>query len=284
MTKCISILLVVLLVGTLLAACGGTSSKEEDKSQNQQSQGNKIEGTLEIAGSTSVSPLAQDVADAFMAKYPGVTVNIQSIGSSSGIRAPKDGAAPIGMASRDLRQEEKDWGVKEYVVARDGIAVVGHPANTKADDLTLAQVTKIFKGEITNWSEVGGDDKEIIVVSREEGSGTRGAFEEILDYKGQLRADALIGDGNGNVKANVQNNQYAIGYLSLGFLDETVKTIKVDGEDPTVENIQAGKYPVQRPFIMVTLGEEDELTKAYLEFMLSAEGQTIAANGYIPVK
>lgn len=243
----------------------------------------KLSGTLEVAGSTSVAPLVQDIADAFMDKNPDVTINIQALGSSAGIKAPVDKSAPIGMSSRNLKDEEKAWGLDEHVIAIDGIAVVSHPDNA-VKGLTKEQLKKIYVGEIKNWKDVGGEDTEIIVISREEGSGTRGAFEELVGFEGELRVDALIGDGNGNVKSNLQTNKNAIAYLSLGYIDDKTKVLEIDGFAGTVENIVSGKYPISRPLMMVTLGDLDPVAKAYLDFCMSDEGQKIVAEKYISVK
>lgn len=243
----------------------------------------KLSGTLEVAGSTSVAPLAQDIADAFMDKNPDVTINIQALGSSAGIKAPVDKSAPIGMSSRNLKDEEKAWGLDEHVIAIDGIAVVSHPDNA-VKGMTKEQLKKIYVGEIKNWKEVGGEDAEIIVISREEGSGTRGAFEELVGFEGELRVDALIGDGNGNVKSNLQTSKNAIAYLSLGYIDDKTKVLEIDGFAGTVENIVSGKYPISRPLMMVTLGDLDPVAKAYLDFCMSDEGQKIVAEKYISVK
>lgn len=252
----------------------------------------KLEGTVAVVGSTSVAPLAQKLADAFMAKHDGVKIDVQGVGSTAGVKAANEGAADIGMASRNLKTAEKEWGLDEHVIAYDGIAVAVHPSNTVAA-LEPEQVTAIFKGEITNWSELGGADEEILVISREAGSGTRGAFEEIMELEEKnaegkkvsaVRADALIAEGNGAVKANVAGKAYGIGYLSLAYVDESVQTVKISGVEPTVEEILAGSYTVSRPFLMLTKGEISEAAQAYLDFVFSEEGQTIVAEKEIPVK
>lgn len=286
LTKLISVVMAFVMVAAVFAGCAGTSSKPEEESKaagEAKGEEAKISGTIEVAGSTSVQPLAQNLADAFMAKHPDVIINIQGIGSSKGVKAAKDATADIGTASRELKTEEKGWGLTEHIIARDGIAVAVHP-NNPVSDLTKEQVMKIFKGEIKNWKEIGGADKAIIVVSREAGSGTRGAFEEIVGFEGELREDALIADGNGAVKQNVQTKENAIGYLSLGYLNDSVKALKVGGIEPTVENIKDGTYPVARPFLMLTNGEMKPQVKAYMNFIMSDEGQEIVAEDYIPVK
>lgn len=279
MKKLISVGLVILLAVTMFAGC----AKEEEPSGTS---GSALSGTLSIAGSTTVAPPAQDLADAFEAMYPDARVDVQGIGSSAGMKMLNEGGAEIGMASRELKQKELDWGLEPIAIAYDGIAVVVNPANG-VSELSKEQIQKIFKGEITNWSEVGGADEEILVVSREAGSGTRGAFEEILKLEGDegsmVVESALIAEGNGAVKANIASKTQAIGYISLGIVDETVKAVKVDGAEATVENIKSGAYAVSRPLNMATKGEVSELAKAYLDFVMSPEGQKIVANHYIPV-
>ncbi|NLC83687.1 MAG: phosphate ABC transporter substrate-binding protein [Ruminococcaceae bacterium] len=280
MKKVFTIILSLILVFAV-TACGTGSTTASDTPTGTTAA--KLSGTLEVAGSTSVAPLAQDIADAFMDKNPDVTINIQALGSSAGIKAPVDKSAPIGMSSRNLKDEEKAWGLDEHVIAIDGIAVVSHPDNA-VKGLTKEQLKKIYVGEIKNWKDVGGEDTEIIVISREEGSGTRGAFEELVGFEGELRVDALIGDGNGNVKSNLQTNKNAIAYLSLGYIDDKTKVLEIDGFAGTVENIVSGKYPISRPLMMVTLGDLDPVAKAYLDFCMSDEGQKIVAEKYISVK
>jgi phosphate transport system substrate-binding protein len=289
MKKVFTIILSLILVFAV-TACGTGSTTASDTPTGTTASDTptgttaaKLSGTLEVAGSTSVAPLAQDIADAFMDKNPDVTINIQALGSSAGIKAPVDKSAPIGMSSRNLKDEEKAWGLDEHVIAIDGIAVVSHPDNA-VKGLTKEQLKKIYVGEIKNWKEVGGDDAEIIVISREEGSGTRGAFEELVGFEGELRVDALIGDGNGNVKSNLQTSKNAIAYLSLGYIDDKTKVLEIDGFAGTVENIVSGKYPISRPLMMVTLGDLDPVAKAYLDFCMSDEGQKIVAEKYISVK
>ena len=264
------LLLTLTFIGTImLTACGGQS----DNSQS-----------ISVVGSTSVAPIAEALAE----KYQEGIVDIQSVGSSAGIKAAADGTADIGMSSRDLKAEEKS-GLKEYKIALDGIAVVVNSKNI-AKDLTVEQLQKIYKGEITNWKEVGGKDAPIIVVSREEGSGTRGAFEELVGLENKetkasmLLPAAVIGDGNGSVKQNVASKENAIGYLSLGSVDTTVKTLTIAGVSPTVDNIKNGTYKISRPFILLTKVEPTEASKKFIDYVLSEEGQKIVKEkGYITI-
>ncbi len=284
MKKMVALLGLAMIVSMVFIGCGGDAShKGGTQNIGGAQQENILEGTVNIIGSTSVQPVAQSLADAFSNVEPGIQVDIQGVGSTAGVKAANDGTANIGTASRELKTEEKEWGLTEHVIAMDGIAIAIHPNNNVAD-LTKNQAARIFKGEITNWNEVGGADKEIIVVSREDGSGTRGAFEEILGIEGQLSEKALIGEGNGAVKQNIATKENAIGYVSLGYLDNSIKALSVDGVEATVENIQANKYPVARPFLMLTKSEISSETKAFLDFIMSEEGQKIVGEDYISVK
>jgi phosphate transport system substrate-binding protein len=273
--KRVSVLLVIVMAVLLFAGCATESAG-----------GAALSGTLSVAGSTTVAPPAQALADAFEARYPETRIDVQGIGSSAGMKMLNEGGCEIGMASRELKQKELDWGLEPIAIAYDGIAVVVHPSNG-VSDLTKEEIQKIFMGEIKNWSEVGGANEEILVVSREDGSGTRGAFEEILKLEGDegsmVVESALIAEGNGAVKANIASKSQAIGYISLGIVDETVKALQVEGAEVTVANIKSGAYGVSRPLNMATNGEMSELAKIYLDFVMSPEGQKIVAEHYIPV-
>ncbi|SHH98881.1 phosphate ABC transporter substrate-binding protein [Clostridium grantii] len=281
----LGISLVVALVG-----CGSNNATNNSTSNagEESAVESKLEGTVAVVGSTSVQPLAQELADAFSEIEPGIQVDIQGVGSSAGVKAANEGTADIGTSSRELKEEEKGYGLTEHIIAYDGIAIVVSPNNT-VEDLTTEQIAQIFKGEITNWSEVGGADADILVVSREDGSGTRGAFEELVKLLDEndaslVRADALIADGNGAVKANVASKENAIGYVSLEYLDDTLKAVKVDDVEVSVENIKAGTYKISRPFLMLTNGELNEATQAYLDFIMSDAGQEIVGEKLITVK
>ncbi|MFA5524900.1 MAG: phosphate ABC transporter substrate-binding protein [Tissierellales bacterium] len=282
--KLLSLILVVVLASLAFVGCTGSDDNKapnnvQDGKQNESS----LKGTVNIIGSTSVQPLSQELADVFASVETGIQIDIQGVGSTAGVKSANDGTADIGTASRELKAEEKEWGLTEHVIARDGIAIAVHPNNT-VSDLTTDQAAKIFKGEITNWKEVGGADKEIIVVSREAGSGTRGAFDEILKIEDTLSEKALVAEGNGAVKQNIATKETAIGYVSLGYIDESIKPVKIDGVEPTVETIQSNEYPVARPFLMLTKGELKPEVKAFIDFIMSSEGQKIVGEGYIPVK
>lgn len=235
-----------------------------------------ISGTITMAGSTSMEKLANAVAESFMVKYPGVTVTAEFTGSSAGIEAVLAGSVDIGNSSRSLKEEEKSSGAVENIVAIDGIAVITDPSNT-AVALTTGQLTDIYTGEIRNWSEAGGADEAIVVIGREAGSGTRGAFEELLGIEDAC-AYANELDSTGAVMAKVASTPGAIGYVSLDVLDASVKALSIDGTEPTEENIKAGSYLLSRPFVMATNGEISEQGDAVQElfaYLDSEEGQEL---------
>ncbi|MFA6075525.1 MAG: phosphate ABC transporter substrate-binding protein [Negativicutes bacterium] len=246
---------------------------------------------MAMVGSTSVQPLAQELADAYEKANPGVKIDVQGVGSTAGVNAAHDKTADIGMSSRELTAAEKQWKMQEVVLALDGISVVVNPANQTVD-LSVEQIRKIFKGEITNWKQVGGKDAPILVVSREAGSGTRTAFEELTKVAVKkdgkeislLKADALIADGNGSVQANVAAKDNAIGYMSMGMVDKAVKALKVEGVQATDANVVAKKYSLSRPFILLVNGEASEAVKAFLKFSTSPEAKKIIGKHYIPVE
>ena len=246
----------------------------------------KLSGSIQMVGSTSMEKLANALAESFMEKYPDVTVTAEFVGSGAGIEAVTAGTADIGNSSRNLKDEEKANGAVENVVAIDGIAVCVDPANT-VEGLTKEQLTNIYLGQITNWSEVGGADSPIIVVGREAGSGTRGAFEELLKIEDQC-AYANELDSTGAVMAKVASTPGAIGYVSLDVVDDSVIALPLEGVEPTAENIKAGKYFLSRPFVMATKGEisaQNELVQAWFDFVLGDEGQEVASKvGLITVK
>ena len=245
-----------------------------------------LSGSISMVGSTSMEKLANALSEAFMEEYPDVTVTAEFVGSGAGIEAVTNGTADIGNSSRSLKDEEKAAGVVENVVAIDGIAVCVDPANEVAD-LTKEQLTNIYNGTVTNWKEVGGADEPIIVIGREAGSGTRGAFEELVDLvDGCKYANEL--DSTGAVIAKVASTPGAIGYASLDALDDSVKALSLEGVEATAENIKAGNYFLSRPFVMATKGEiseQNDLVQAWFDFVLGDEGQQIASEvGLITVK
>lgn len=235
-----------------------------------------LSGSISMVGSTSMEKFANALSEVFMEKYPNVTVQAEFVGSGAGIEAVTNGSADIGNSSRNLTDEEKANGIAENIVAIDGIAVVVDPANTVAD-LTKQQLTDIYSGTVTNWSEVGGSDSPIVVVGREAGSGTRSAFEEILGLEDACAYSSEL-DSTGAVMARVASTPGAIGYVSLDVLDDTVKALNLEGTEPTAENIKAGSYFLSRPFVMATNGEiseQNELVQALFDFVYSDEGDAV---------
>lgn len=294
--KLVLFIIIPLAIGSVLAACGNNDNqasakndatkevsednRQEEIKEDSRQEAADLSGHISIVGSTSVQPLAQLLADAFTDIEPEVVIDVQGVGSSAGIKAVNDGSADIGMASRELNEEEKTWGITEIPIAVDGIAVIVNP-NNPVNNLTLEEIAKIYKGEITNWKDVGGKDREIIVVSREEGSGTRGAYDEIVGIEGELLKNALIQNGNGPVRAKVMSTEEAIGYISLGYVDDSVKAISVDGVEPSEEKIKSGEYPVSRRLLMLTKGEVPPYVQAYLDFILGPEGEKIVSKNYV---
>jgi len=241
----------------------------------------KSEAGIIIAGSTSVQPYAEVVAEEYMILHPGVEIDIQGGGSSAGITAAQSGIADIGMSSRSLKDEEKSlWYVE---IARDGLAVIVNPANS-VQDLTLDQVRGIYAETITTWNEVGGQKSKIHVIAREEGSGTRSAFIDLVMGKTtEITPRAIVQDSNGAVRQLVADDPNAIGFISLGLVNDKVKALELGGVAATRENVENGSYMLSRPFLFVALGEPTGLTKEFVDFILSAEGQKILMNeGLIP--
>lgn len=235
-----------------------------------------LSGSISMVGSTSMEKFANALSESFMEKYPNVTVTAEFVGSGAGIEAVSNGTADIGNSSRNLKDEEKAGGVAENIVAIDGIAVVVDGANT-VEDLTKQQLSDIYEGKITNWKDAGGNDAPIVVVGRESGSGTRSAFEELLKLEDMCKYSNEL-DSTGAVMAKVASTPGAIGYVSLDVLDDTVKAVKLEGAEPTEENIKAGSYFLSRPFVMATKGdisEQNDLVKALFDYIYSDEGAEI---------
>ena len=287
---CLGLSIVMAL--SLLTACGGETSTAGSETgstttSTSQSAGNtgatqEITGTVNTDGSTSMADVMAVLKETFKEVQPGVNVNYTGSGSGSGITNVLNGSVDIGLSSRALKAEEEEQGAVAHIVALDGVAVVVNPENTVAD-LTVEQIAKIFSGEITNWSEVGGADAEIAVFGRESGSGTRGAFEEIVGVE-----DACVYtneySSTGDMVGAVAGNPNAIGYASLSAVDESVIAVKVNGVTPSEATVKDGTYEIQRPFVMVTKEgtELSEAAQAVLDYATSAEvAEYIAAAGAV---
>lgn len=237
---------------------------------------------LTLAGSTSIQPFADKWAEVFMATHPDYGVNVQGGGSSAGIQACKSGACQIGMSSRELKQDEKD--LVEIVVARDGLAVIVHPSNP-VRGARVGEIKQIFAGDLRNWKLLGGPDRSITVVTREEGSGTRGAFQEMVMGKTRVFKGAITQDSNGTVREIVAHDPYAVGFISLGLVNTQVKALELDGAPGNEENIRNGSYKLVRPFLFVSQGEPSGHARDFIDFVLSPEGQELVRKeGLLPIK
>lgn len=268
---------IVIVVGALSACSNQNGDKSDDTKQSTEENTEKeLSGTLTMAGSTSMEKLAGVVVESFMNKYPDVVLTAEFIGSSAGVEAVLAGTVDIGNASRNLKDSEKTAGAVENIVAIDGIAVILDSANTVVN-LTKDQLVQIYTGVINNWSAVGGADQPIVVVGRESGSGTRGAFEELLELEDLCKYSNEI-NSTGGVLAKVASTPGAIGYVSIDVLDDSVIAVSIDDITPTEENIKGGSYLLSRPFVMATVGEvstQSELVQAFFEYMMSDEGQEL---------
>ena len=277
MKKIITFALAALLALSLVA-CGSEpktddTAKTDDQSQTQ----TQLTGTVSTDGSTSMEKVIGALSESFMAQNGDVTVNYNPTGSGSGITAVQEGTCDIGLSSRALKDEEKSAGLKETVLAYDGIAIIVHPDNP-VSDLTLEQIAKLYTGEITNWKDVGGNDAEVVLIGREAASGTRDGFESITGTKDtcQYRQELT---STGDVITAVSQNPDAIGYASLASVKDSVKALSVGGVTPSEDTVKDGSYPVQRPFVLVTV-EGKELSpaaQAFFDYALSSDAAGIIA-------
>lgn len=286
------VLTMAMVLGSMTGCTSGktTNAASDSTAANveapENAAGADLSGSITMAGSTSMEKLANAVAESFMEKYPNVTIQAEFTGSSAGVESLLAGSADIGNSSRNLKESETESGAVENIVAIDGIAVVVDPDNT-VTDLTKEQLIAIYQGETKNWRELGGMDQAIVVIGREAGSGTRGAFEEILEIE-DLCAYANELDSTGAVMAKVASTPGAIGYVSLDVLDDTVTALALEGTPATADNIKAGTYFLSRPFVMATKGEiseQNEQVQALFAWLASKEGkQVITAVGLITVE
>ena len=290
MKKTLAIVLSLVLCIGLLAACGSedtepstnpTANTTEPSTAPTQA-AEELSGNVNVNGSTSMGDVIAALTEGFNEANPDVTINYTGSGSGAGITGVLDGTCDLGLSSRALTDDEKSQGAVENIIALDGVAVVVNPENT-VTDLTTEQIAQIFTGEITNWSELGGADAEIAVFGRENGSGTRSAFEEIVGVE-----DACVYtneySSTGDVIGNVASNPNAIGYASLSAVDETVAAVNVNGVAPSEATVLDGTYEIQRPFVIVTV-EGTELSaeaQAFLDYAMSADvADIIAAAGAV---
>jgi phosphate transport system substrate-binding protein len=266
----LSLALAVSVSATGLAGC--VSSAERAKTQ------------LTVTGSTTVLPIAEVAATEFMAANPGTKVLVAGVGSSAGIESVSNGTAQIGTSSRDLKPEELKLGLVDTKIALDAIAVIVNPQNP-VTSLTTSQVADIFSGKITNWRELGGPDLEIGLVNRDEASGTREAFLKLVLKGGAFDPTAAVLPGTGQVRSVVAQSPIAIGYISLGFVDKTVKALVIDGIAPNETTVADGSYPISRLLHFFTKGEPTGLAKAYVDFVMSpaVQDRVVRDAGFLPM-
>ena len=226
---------------------------------------------ITIAGSTSVMPFVEKLAEYFMLQNTNFIIDVQGGGSTAGIQACINNTVHLGMSSRKLKEGER---LNEIIICYDGISVVVHPSNP-INGLSMEQVRAIFSGKIKNWKELGWINRRIDAITREEGSGTRGSFEELVMKNEEIDDSIMVQDSNGSVKEIVATDPYAIGYISLGLVDKRVKALTIDGVVPTVSNIKTGAYKITRPFLFLSNGEPDDRTREFIEFVLSKQGQDL---------
>ena len=286
MKRIVSIAL-CLILALSLAACGQTAAPAATAAPATEAPAitaaAKLSGTVATDGSTSMEKVIGALGEAFMEANPDTTFTYNPTGSGSGIQAVQEGRCDIGLSSRALKDAEKEAGLTETVLAYDGIAMIVNPANP-VEDLSLEQIADIYTGKITNWSEVGGNDSQIVLIGREAGSGTRGGFEEIVgvvdacQYRQELSS-------TGDVITTVAQNPDAIGYASLAAVKDTVKALKVAGVAPAEATVKDGTYTIQRPFVLATkTGEKlNDVAQAFFDYATSAEaGEIITAAGAVP--
>ena len=282
--------LLVLVMALSMAACGqqeapATTAAPADTTAApaDTTAPAKLSGTVSTDGSTSMEKVIGALGEAFMEANPDVTFTYNPTGSGTGIQAVAEGRCDIGLSSRALKAEEKDSGLIETILAYDGIAVIVNPENP-VSDLTLAQIADIYTGKITNWSEVGGADAEIVLIGREAGSGTRSGFEEIVgvvdacQYRQELSS-------TGDVITTVAQNPGAIGYASLASVKDTVKAVQVEGVTPSEATVKDGSYAIQRPFVLVTKEGVtlSEAAQAFFDYVTSSDAnEVITAAGVVP--
>ncbi len=256
---------VVFLMAVAFTGCGSENTSNGALNRN-----------VTLAGSTSMEKLCEAMSESFMEANPGVTVTVEYTGSGAGLESLAAGSVNIGNASRGLKDSERENGCVENIVAIDGIAVITDK-NNSLKDISAENLAKLYTGEITNWSEMGGVDQSVVVIGREAGSGTRDSFEELLEIKDECEYAQEL-DSTGAVLAKVAATPGAIGYVSLDVVDSTVIGLKIDGVEPTEEQILAGNYLLQRPFVMATKGEiseQSEVVQAWFAYINSDAGREV---------
>lgn len=278
MKKLISILMSICMLAVVLTGCGASDTESKQTTGNT-----ALSGTVSTDGSTSMEKVIEYLKEAYTEKNSDVKVTYNPTGSSAGIQAVESGSCDIGLSSRDLKDDEKE-NLEGTVIAIDGIAIIVNPENP-VTDLTIEQIAKLYKGEITNWNEVGGNDAPVVLIGREPSSGTRDGFESITDTEDECQyAQELT--STGDVVQTVASNPNAIGYASLASVKDTVKAVDVEGVAPSTKTIQDGSYKIQRNFVFVTK-KDTELTgaaKDFFEFVTSGDADSLIEEaGAVPV-
>lgn len=276
--KSLKITCSMLILGSFISSFVGCSNNNLGHAES---------GKISISGSTSIGPLMEKIAEDYEEENTGVSIEINQVGSSAGIKDAINKVSEIGMSSRELKEEEEEKEVNGTVIAYDGIAIITNK-NNPIKNLTMEQIKDIYTGKITNWSEIeGGNDNDIIVTSREDGSGTRDAFQELIGFTSEeLIGNAMISNGNGGLKVMVEGNENAIAFVSFEYLDDSVNVVNVEGVEPKADSVRNGEYKISRPFLLVT--RKDSLTEngqKLIDYILSDEGQkTVIDSKLIPVK
>ena len=290
MKKIVSLILASLMLTVALASCAGTNDAADDTPATSDNAAvtdevKTVSGTVTTDGSTSMEKVIGALGESFEGENSKATFTYNPTGSSAGITAVAEGRCDIGLASRALKDEEKSQGLKETVLAYDGIAVIVNPENG-VDGLTIEQIADIYTGKITNWKDVGGSDAEIVLIGREAGSGTRDGFESITGTEDACKYRQEL-SSTGDVITTVANNPNAIGYASLASIKDTVKALEVDGVAPSEDTVKDGTYKVQRPFMLITKTDTQlsDAAQAFFDYVTSADANAvISAAGAVPAK
>lgn len=281
MKKILAFALSAVMALALLAGCGNqtdnNSSNNDNGSDASDTPAASVSGTVSTDGSTSMEKVIGALSESYMAVNKDVTVNYNPTGSGAGITAVQEGTCDIGLSSRALKDEEKAAGLKETVLAYDGIAIIVHPDNP-VSDLSIEQIAKLYTGEITNWKDVGGSDAEVVLIGREAASGTRDGFESITGTKDKCQYRQEL-TSTGDVITAVSQNPDAIGYASLAAIKDSVKALSVDGVTPSEATVKDGSYPVQRPFVLVTVEGKalSAAAQSFFDYATSADAADIIA-------
>lgn len=283
MKKVLSVIAAGIMALSVFAGCGSSNSSDSTASGDSKST-ETVSGTVSTDGSTSMEKVIGYLSEAYMEENSSVKVTYNPTGSGSGIQAVSEGRCDIGLSSRDLKDDEKE-NLTQTVIALDGIAMVVNTEN-KVEDLTIDQIAKIYTGEITNWKEIGGDDAPIVLIGREAASGTRDGFESITGTEDKCKYSQEL-TSTGDVIQTVSSNPNAIGYASLAAVNDTVKTLKVGGVEPSEKTIQDGDYKIQRDFVLVTKTDEElsGAAKDFFDFATSEEADDLITKaGAVPIK